>query len=90
MAVIPAFLGLLCIAGHGIVRGFWMLVFFGSICADVGIVLYGAYAFGTLYKGAKAMAKGIISERKRRPKSFADLFFAEKTSKTIWNANIIA
>ncbi len=63
MAVIPAFLGLLCIAGHGIVRGFWMLVFFGSICADVGIVLYGAYAFGTLLRGAEKLASGALQTK---------------------------
>ena len=42
------------------VFGMWLL---GACLADIAIVCYGAYAFGTLYRGAKSMAKGNLHEK---------------------------
>ena len=42
------------------VFGVWLLM---ACLADIAMVCYGAYAFGILYKGAKAMAKGNLHEK---------------------------
>lgn len=37
---------------------FWIMMFFTSIVADIALVCYGAWCFGTLLKGVKHMAQG--------------------------------
>ena len=58
MAVVPLLFGVLCIANYGVVRAFWMLMLLAAALADVCLVCYGAYAYGTILKGARTMAEG--------------------------------
>lgn len=58
MAAVPAFSFIMCIITHGLFRGFWMLMLLASVAADIVMVCYGAYAYGTVLKGARAMAEG--------------------------------
>ena len=58
MAAVPLVLFLLCIASYGIGEVFWGFLLMVSIVADVIIVCYGAYCFGTLLKGARHMSQG--------------------------------
>ena len=59
MAVIPAFCFFCCVASDGrFARSFWMLMLFAGLAADVAMVCYGAYAYGTVLKGAQKMASG--------------------------------
>ena len=51
----------LCIVTHGFSRGFWLLVLFCGVIADIAMVCYGAYAYGTVLKGARTMAEGNLS-----------------------------
>ena len=48
---------------YGFGEVFWVLMTAGAFFADIGLVLYGAYAFGLLLKGAKQMAKGDLSSK---------------------------
>ena len=40
---------------------FWGFLFIASVGLDVAIVIYGGWCFGTLMKGAKAMAEGNLN-----------------------------
>ena len=51
-------LWLLCIGQH-----FWGIPFVLSILCNIAIICYGAYAFGVLQKGAKAMAEGDLNTK---------------------------
>lgn len=42
---------------------FWLLPFAICVIYDIAIVCYGAYAFGVLQKGAKAMAEGDLNTK---------------------------
>ncbi len=44
-------------------RDYWIFMFLLSLTADVLIVCYGAYAYGTLLKGAEQMAKGNLHSK---------------------------
>ena len=58
MVAVPLLLLAFAASTYGFFRGFWLLTFFSSLIADVLLVLYGAYAFGTLLRGAERMAEG--------------------------------
>ena len=58
MAIVPVFCGVCCIITHNIGRAFWMMLLFVAVLTDIGIVCYGAYAYGTVLKGAQKMADG--------------------------------
>ncbi len=59
MGFIPLFFFFLTAVG----RSFWLLPFFASLIWDLGIVCYGAYAFGLLSKGAKQMSAGDLDSK---------------------------
>ena len=40
---------------------FWIMMFFTSIAADIALVCYGAWCFGTLLKGVRQMVQGNLS-----------------------------
>ncbi len=42
---------------------FWAVLFFLSLFADMGVILYGAYCFGILMKGAKRMSHGQLDAK---------------------------
>ena len=63
MVGVPFLFCLLSIASYGFGRAFWMMCFFVSLLADCVLVLYGAYAFGTLLRGAKHMAEGDMTAK---------------------------
>ena len=44
-------------------RELWLFPFFLSICGDIFMICYGAYAFGVLQKGAKQMAQGDLNTK---------------------------
>ena len=44
-------------------QGFLLLLFWLTLAACVGLVLYGAYAFGLLISGAKKMSQGELSHK---------------------------
>ncbi|MBR2311243.1 MAG: HAMP domain-containing histidine kinase [Oscillospiraceae bacterium] len=58
MAVVPVFCGLMCIVNHEFARGIWMFLLLVAVTADALLVCYGAYAYGTVLKGARTMAEG--------------------------------
>ena len=58
MALIPALFGLLSIASHYWGRAFWMLALVVALAADIAMICYGAYAYGTVLQGSKRMAEG--------------------------------
>lgn len=58
MGVLPVLCGFLCLASHSWGRAFWMLMLLNVVAADIAMVCYGAYAYGTVLKGAKTMAQG--------------------------------
>ena len=64
MVLVP-FICLLLLSS--VYAGFFRFVFsvwlLAAIVADVAMVCYGAYAFGILFRGAKAMAKGNLHEK---------------------------
>ncbi len=59
MGFIPLFFFFLTVVG----RSFWILPFFASLIWDLGIICYGAYAFGLLRKGAKQMSAGDLDSK---------------------------
>ena len=64
MVLVPFICFLLVISVYDGFFRFVFIVWLLTAClADVAMVCYGAYAFGTLYKGAKAMAKGNLLEK---------------------------
>ena len=63
MVLIPLICLLLAVSTHNFFRFVFTLWTIAACIADVAMVCYGAYAFGTLYKGAKAMAKGNLLEK---------------------------
>lgn len=52
--VLPLLFGYLSIVG----KPFWLVLLTASLLLDVSVVIYSAYAYGTLLRGAEQMAKG--------------------------------
>ena len=63
MAGAPFLFCIWSIESYGFFRVFWLLCFFVSILEDCALVLYGAYAFGTLLRGAEKMAEGDMTAK---------------------------
>lgn len=64
MGVVPFFCVFCCVSVHSSFgRGFWLLALFFSILADIALVCYGAYAYGTVLKGAQKMASGQLHDK---------------------------
>ena len=61
------FVPLVCLLIAGASYGFFRFIFIlwtvAAIFADIGMVCYGAYAFGVLIKGANSMAQGNLHEK---------------------------
>ena len=64
MALIPGMFAFLAVVNHGhFARQFWLLLLIISLLADMAVVLYGAYAYGTLLRGAERMAQGNLASK---------------------------
>jgi hypothetical protein len=63
MALTPVIFFLLTISCHGIIELFWGFLCMLSVMADIAIVLYGGWCFGTLLKGIENMSKGDINHK---------------------------
>ena len=63
MAAVPLVLFFLSMISYGIGELFWALLLIVALVADVIIVCYGAYCFGTLLKGARHMAQGNLEHK---------------------------
>lgn len=63
MGVAPVLCGFLCLESYGWGRAFWMLMLLNVVAADIAMVCYGAYAYGTVLKGAKAMTRGDLNTK---------------------------
>jgi len=61
MVIVPLMFLYLGSTRHSGFGDFCKLLFFVSLAADAGMVLYGAYAYGTLLKGARRMAEGELN-----------------------------
>ena len=61
MVIIPFFFILLATSSYGFGELFWTMAFCLSIIADIALVCYGAWCFGTLLKGAQQMAQGNLN-----------------------------
>ena len=58
MVLVPFIFFLLAINSHGFGELFWGMALSSAILADIALVCYGAWCFGTLLKGARKMAQG--------------------------------
>ena len=63
MVLVPFFFGLLAVACHGYAQIFWILLCSGAVVADIILVLYGGWCFGTLLKGIETMSKGNLNHK---------------------------
>ena len=63
MVIIPLICLLLALNTWGFFRFIFTLWTITAILADIAMVLYGAYAFGILIRGAKKMAHGNLDEK---------------------------
>ena len=61
MVFIPFFSIFVFSESYGFGEFFWGLMVFASITADIALVCYGAWCFGTLLKGARHMAQGNLN-----------------------------
>lgn len=60
MGTAPVLCGCFCLVTHDFARVFWLLMLFGSVLAAGALVCYGAFAYGTVLKGARRMAEGAL------------------------------
>ena len=63
MVIVPGICLLLAAASHSFGRAFWAMATAGAIFADIGLVCYGAYAFGVLLRHAKRLSQGQLHTR---------------------------
>ena len=63
MVITPLLCLLLADATYGFFRFMFALWLVSAVLADIAMVLYGAYAFGILIRGAKKMAQGNLNEK---------------------------
>jgi signal transduction histidine kinase len=63
MVIIPLICLLLALNSWGFFRFIFTLWTITAILGDISMVLYGAYAFGILIRGAKKMAQGNLNEK---------------------------
>ena len=62
MVIIPVILFFFAVVSHGF-NIIWVFLFMLSVIADIVIVCYGAWCFGVLLKGAKAMSQGNLNHQ---------------------------
>ena len=63
MVVIPVILFFFALVSYGFGEVFWGFLCMLSVVADVAIVCYGGWCFGTLLKGAKTMSQGNLNHQ---------------------------
>ena len=63
MVIAPLFCLLLAGMAYGFMRFLFVLWTISAVLADIAMVLYGAYAFGILIRGAENMARGNLDEK---------------------------
>ena len=63
MVLFPFFAFLLLIESRGFGEFYWSVTLLLTICADIAIVCYGAWCFGTLFKGVRAIAQGDLNHQ---------------------------
>ena len=63
MVLVPIFFGVLAAACYGYAQIFWILLCSGAVLADVVLVLYGGWCFGSLLKGIETMSKGNLNHK---------------------------
>ena len=63
MAVIPLILFVLCAVSVSRFRLIWAMPLMLSLLADLGLVLYGAFAYGSILRGAEKMADGDLNAK---------------------------
>ena len=63
MALAPIFFGVLAAACYGYAQIFWILMCSGAVVADIVLVLYGGWCFGTLLKGIETMSQGDLNHK---------------------------
>ena len=63
MVLLPFVFVLFASESRGVGELFWLMAFFSSIVADIALVCYGAWCFGTLLKGVKFMAQGHLNHQ---------------------------
>ena len=63
MVLVPVIFFLLTISSYSIGEWFWGALCVLSVMADIAIVLYGGWCFGTLLKGIENMSKGDINHK---------------------------
>ena len=60
MGVLPFLLALACSYSIGVAQLFWVILLTLCLLGDLGMVLYGAYAYGSILRGARKMAEGSL------------------------------
>ena len=61
MVLVPFFFGVIAAASYSYAQIFWILLCSGAVVADMLLVLYGGWCFGTLLKGIETMSKGDLN-----------------------------
>ena len=61
MVLVPFLLIVIAVASYGFFQLLCVLLFVGAILADIAIVLYGGWCFGTLLKGIETMSGGDLN-----------------------------
>lgn len=63
MVLVPVIFFLLTISSYSIGEWFWGFLCMLSVMADIAIVLYGGWCFGTLLKGIETMSQGNLNHK---------------------------
>ena len=63
MVLIPLLAFLLLIEARGFGEFYWSMVLLLSIGADIGLVCYGAWCFGTLFKAVRSLTQGNLNHQ---------------------------
>ena len=61
MVLAPIFFGVFAAASYSYAQIFWILLCSGAVLADIVIVCYGGWCFGTLLKGIETMSNGDLN-----------------------------
>ena len=71
MVVVPIFFLLLTVPSHGVMELFWGMMCILAVLADVAMVCYGGWCFGTLFKGVRTMSRGDLNHQIPEKNMFA-------------------
>ena len=63
MVIVPIIFFFLAVVNHGYVQLFFILLTALAVMADIAIVCYGGWCFGTLFKGARIMSQGNLQHQ---------------------------